>query len=207
MRRIRFNIASLLVVVLFVAVGSAALRESSDLWESGVFTLTLAVLLMSIRLAVHGIERRRAFWLGFAVFGWIYLALSFMPSIESRLITTKVLAYLDSNVPGRSLGLYTVVLNTGTGSATGNNRVANIAFALDGIQAATSSQGQVRRWSAATVKLLGGWNGTTENFIRIGHSLVALMAGWLGGQISGRLRRASRAPEPLTAVNVEGNYP
>ena len=41
MRRFRFTIASLLVVVLFVAVGFADLRESSDLWESGVFTLTL----------------------------------------------------------------------------------------------------------------------------------------------------------------------
>ena len=36
MRHIRFSIASLLVVVLIVAVGFAALREASDLWESGV---------------------------------------------------------------------------------------------------------------------------------------------------------------------------
>ena len=53
MSRIRFNIASLLVVVLFVAVGFAALRESSEVWDSGVFTLTLAVLLVSILLAIH----------------------------------------------------------------------------------------------------------------------------------------------------------
>ena len=51
MRRIRFTIASLLVVVLFVAVGFAALRESSDLWASGIFTVTLAALLTSILLA------------------------------------------------------------------------------------------------------------------------------------------------------------
>ena len=36
MRRLRFNIANLLGVILFLAVGFAALRESSDLWESGV---------------------------------------------------------------------------------------------------------------------------------------------------------------------------
>jgi hypothetical protein len=41
MRHIRFTIASLLIVVLFVAVGFAALRESNDLWDSGVFTVTL----------------------------------------------------------------------------------------------------------------------------------------------------------------------
>ena len=61
MRRLRFNIANLLVVVLFVAVGFAALRKSSDLCESGVFTLTLAALLISILLAVHRTESRRAF--------------------------------------------------------------------------------------------------------------------------------------------------
>ena len=103
MKHIRFSIASLLVVVLFVAVGFAALRESSDLWDSGVFTLTLAALLISILLAVHRTESRRAFWIGFALFGWIYLGLSLVPSIESRLMTTKALAYLDSKVPGRSL--------------------------------------------------------------------------------------------------------
>src|SRR5262245_22121655 len=101
MSHIRFTIASLLVVVLLVAVGFAALRESNDLWDSGVFTLTLAVLLVSILFAVHRSEARRAFWIGFALFGWGYVGLSLVPSIESRLNTTKVLAYLDSKVPGR----------------------------------------------------------------------------------------------------------
>jgi hypothetical protein len=46
MIRIPFNIASRLVVVLALGVGFAALRESSDLWESGVFTVTSSVLLV-----------------------------------------------------------------------------------------------------------------------------------------------------------------
>ena len=95
MRHIRFSITSMLVIVLFVAVGFAALRESSDLWESGVFTRTLAALLISILLAVHRTDSRRAFWLGFALFGWTYLGLSLVPSTESRLMTTKALATLD----------------------------------------------------------------------------------------------------------------
>ena len=103
MKHIRFTIASLLVVVLIVALGFAALREASDLWESGVFTLALAALLVSILLAVHRTESRRAFWIAFALFGWTYLGLSLVPSIEYRMLTTKGLAYLDSKVPGRSL--------------------------------------------------------------------------------------------------------
>lgn len=73
MRLIRFNIASLLLVIVFVAVGFAALKESSDLWESWVFSLTLGCLLISILLAVHHSESRRAFWIGFALFAWSYL--------------------------------------------------------------------------------------------------------------------------------------
>jgi di/tricarboxylate transporter len=53
MPKFRFTIASLLVLVLFVAVGFAALREASDLWDSGLFTLTLGVLLISTLLATH----------------------------------------------------------------------------------------------------------------------------------------------------------
>src|SRR5271156_638458 len=40
-----FDIATLLAIIIIVAgVGFAALRESSDLRESGVFTLTIGVL-------------------------------------------------------------------------------------------------------------------------------------------------------------------
>jgi len=41
MKRIRFNIAGPLMLVVFVAVGSATLRESDDLWDGGVLTVTL----------------------------------------------------------------------------------------------------------------------------------------------------------------------
>jgi hypothetical protein len=81
------------------------LREASDLWDSGFFTLALAVLLVSILFAVHHTGSERAFWLGFALFGWGYPGLSLVPSIEPRLLTAKALAYLDSMVPGRSVGV------------------------------------------------------------------------------------------------------
>ena len=99
MKRIRFNIANLLVTILVLGVGFAALRESSDLWDNGVFTLTNGVLLISILLAVHRTEPRRAFWIGFALFGWVYLGLSSVASIESsrfRRIIGKSLPTLSS---------------------------------------------------------------------------------------------------------------
>jgi hypothetical protein len=202
MPRFRFKIASLLVLVLFVAVGFAALRESTDLWESGVFTLTLVFLLTSILLAIHLAGKRRAFWLGFALFGWIYLALTLMPSTESRLITTKALALLDTKVPGRPKDVFYVRFS-GTNTGVLMNQFPAVAFNSNGNQLATSSQGAVKLWNATKFKPISGWSGTTENFVRIGHSLLALLVGWLGGQLSRRLCRTSRLAEPSTAVDVE----
>src|SRR4051812_18918210 len=99
MRRFRFHLATLVILVLVLGVGFAALRESTDIWGSGIFTVTLVILLISILLAIHRTGKRRAFWLGFALFGAAYLGLSLVPPIESRLITTKVLASIDSRVP------------------------------------------------------------------------------------------------------------
>jgi hypothetical protein len=203
MRRIRFSIASLLVVVLFLAVSTAALRESNEPWESGLFTLTLVILLTSVLLAIHRTASRRAFWVGFALFGWTYLALSLVPSIESRLATTKALAYLDSKVPGRPQNFFKLHVTGGTPG----NRVHSVAFSPDGNRLATSSPGTVRLWDVTTGRLLGGWAGTTENFVRIGHSLIALLAGWFGGLLSRRLWRASRSPRESTAVDAQGTDP
>jgi hypothetical protein len=201
MRKLRFNIANLLVIILVLGVSFAALRESSALWESGIFTVTLGILLLSILLAVHRSESKRAFWLGFALFGWAYMGLTLMPSIESRLITNKALAYLDSKVPGRSLGLWIADVS-GTGSGSPSDQVQSVVFAINGNQLTTSRQGQVRLWDATTGKLLSGWPGTTENFVRIGHSLFALLVAWLGGQLSRRFFRASRDPEVSAAVEA-----
>jgi hypothetical protein len=201
MRRIRFNISTLVVLILALAIGFAALRESNDLWASGLFTLTLGVLLTSVLLAVHGKDAKWAFWLGFALFGWGYLALSMVPPIESRLMTTKALAYLDSKVPGRSAAftLYST-LNSGIGS----NQLQAVRLGPDGNPLATTNQGQLRIWDVVTGRLLAGWGGTTENFVRIGHSLLTLLAAWIGGLLSRRLWRTSRAPQEPADIVIEG---
>ena len=44
MRRFRFRIGTLLVLIIVLGVGFAALRESNDTWDSGVFTLALGAM-------------------------------------------------------------------------------------------------------------------------------------------------------------------
>jgi hypothetical protein len=174
MRRFRLHLGTLMIILLFLGVGFAALRESNEIWDRSIFSIMLGVLLISILLAIHRTERRRAFWLGFAVFGWIYLALTLIPSIESRLMTTEALAYLDSKVPGRQLDIVPTLPEV--------------------IQFANDNRLDFNRPDIVTlakVRLLGGSSATTANFVRIGHSLFALLAGWLGGQLSRHLSRNS----------------
>jgi hypothetical protein len=101
MSRFRFHLDNVLIVVVLLGIGFAALREANNLWDSIALSAAIVVLLVSIVLAIHRKRANRAFWVGFTLFGWSYVGLTAMPTIEPRLLTTRALAYLDSLVPGR----------------------------------------------------------------------------------------------------------
>jgi hypothetical protein len=183
MRRFRYHLGTIVIFILLLAIGFAALRESNEIWELSIFSLTLGVLLISILLVMHRTETRCAFWLGFVLFGWIYVGLSLVPSIESRLITTKAITFLDSKMPRSipaSVALYDLVVekdsqqiavfvNKGNGDLIDVPVVAGSNAWFPNIVAAPSLTGSI---------------GTTESFVRIGHSLLAFVAALLGGQLS-----------------------
>jgi hypothetical protein len=71
----------------------------------------------------------------------------------------------------------------GGGTTTGR-AVQALAFSPDGGTLAVNSPGSIRLWNVTTGRFLYGPNGTTENFVRIGHSLLALVMGFFGGGLS-----------------------
>lgn len=71
----RFSIRQLLVWTAFVALACVALRNASPTWVAGLLGVTLVVLTAAVPLAIFRIEGNRAFWLGFAFFGWMYVLL------------------------------------------------------------------------------------------------------------------------------------
>jgi hypothetical protein len=241
MRDPRYNIASMLGAISFVAVGFAALREANDQWDSGLFSLTLGILLNAVLLAVRRTEARRAFWIGFALFGWGYLCLSLISSTESRLITTQALAYLEqTNILGKRANVMRVILDLdrmrahdlwlddllkdtvetrmiGSPEQEQLRQANGQSPTLEYVQGSyvlsllvtrynkpeqygniilkASPDGEILRLKdVATVQLRtsfltpGGGTGTNENFVRIGHSLFALIVGWLGGALSRKFR-------------------
>jgi hypothetical protein len=241
MRDPRFNIASMLGAISFVAVGFAALREATDQWDGALFSLTLGLLLSAVLLAVHRTEARRAFWIGFALFGWGYLSLSLISSIEARLTSTQALINLEkANIFGHRANVmrFTPDLDrmrahnlslTDLLNATAESRVIdspeeeqfrkangepqtleyvrgsyvislvtrfNKPEQYGNIILKASPEGEILRLKDVAAVQPGGFSffipgfgmGTTENFVRIGHSLFALIAGWLGGALSRKFR-------------------
>jgi hypothetical protein len=181
MNRWRFQVRSLLLLVVFLAVGCAALRESSDAWDSCIFWVTLVVLLSSILLAVHRASSSRAFWIGFALFGSAYLALTLVPSVESSLLSTRALGYLNSRMP----------VSTPAGRAYENiSRSFRVPRVIEG-QPLINRAARLQPESEETVR----------NFMRIGHSLLALVAAFLGGQLSLLLDARRSGPRSMAEAS------
>ena len=73
MNRPRFSVAWLLGMVVVLAVALAAMRTASVYWTAAAATITLALLLTGVLGGLFLRGSGRAFWAGFAIFGWVYL--------------------------------------------------------------------------------------------------------------------------------------
>jgi hypothetical protein len=99
LRRIRFSIAGLMIVIAVSALAAAALRSASPVWASAMLMLVCGVLGLAIAgvLCRHG--RERAWWIGFALFGCGYLVLAFWSDNNFKsLPTTTLLLFLGSKI-------------------------------------------------------------------------------------------------------------
>lgn len=70
----QFSIRGLLAAVTILAVGIAALLNANGVWQGAMWGLALYALTAAVLLVVYRREEARAYWLGFAIFGWMYLA-------------------------------------------------------------------------------------------------------------------------------------
>jgi hypothetical protein len=112
MKQFRLTTAWLMAVVLIIAIGAAALTRPSALWGSALFTAALGLLCTATALALVRHPSRRAFWVGFAVFGWPYFALAFpwhQPNgiNPPRLLSSTLLLGLPPH--GEAIGRFVMV--------------------------------------------------------------------------------------------------
>jgi hypothetical protein len=169
----RYNIAGALGAIFFVAVGFAALREADKLWNGWLFSLTLGLLLFAVLLAAHRTGDRRAFWIGFALFGWAYLSFSLIPSTEPRLITTKALAYLHQNIFGMRAHEMRAILSL-DGMRAYNLSADDLMYVVkeQGMEGSPARLGQATDQTSKTVEHVLTWGSRFNKPEQYGHIIL-----------------------------------
>ncbi len=101
-----FSIRGLMVSVVYVAIGMAALRDPSEFVTRALFNLTFVILLSGLLLIFYRRGQERTFWVGFLLFGSSYLTLylGFRDSSLSKLtnLTDYLFAHLHPQEQGTS---------------------------------------------------------------------------------------------------------
>ena len=94
----QFSMRGLLVGIAVVSLGIAALVNAGPLWQGIMWGVALYALTAAILLVVYRRDQSRAFWLGFTLFGWLYLLLvltSQIPNLTQTWFRTDALRYED----------------------------------------------------------------------------------------------------------------
>jgi len=90
----RFTLRQFFIGIALIALSCVALRGASSWWVSAMLGLTLFVLTASLLLVAYRRGAERAYWAGFATFGWVYVLL-------------LILGWSISASPLRTSGLFT----------------------------------------------------------------------------------------------------
>jgi hypothetical protein len=155
----RLSIASMMLVVLAVGLGLAALRNPSPLRASAAFTVTMGLVLAAILGSRVAREPLRSDCLGFSWFAGVYFVIALVYPFEifvrPNLLTSKLLNDLYPPVTGRAIERTFV-----------RGPIEPFFYAPDLLIPAP--------------ELPFAWKGTYICYVRTGHCLFALLSGIVG---------------------------
>jgi hypothetical protein len=165
MRGLRFSIGGLMVIVLATAIGLAALRNASQTWAGAMLLLTCGILALGVVGAMVRKGAERAWWLGFSLYGWGYMALWWcLPEHPTFVLPTADLLEILGpwlGVAPRTEGIYGGLIRV-DGSGLGGG---------------------------------GGGAVLDPSYARTGHCLCALLAALLGSLFSTPFLASSSDPQ------------
>lgn len=206
MDRPRVSVSGLAAIVLVSAIGVAALRGESSLWAGSLLLLDLAIFAFAVLAVIYREGARRAWWAGFALFGWGYLAIAFGPwaaeAVAPRLATSMIMdsmyAKFGPPIPSRR---HEGALRTAAQLVTSARRLDSAARIVDELFETRALMTPEEREKLYALRDLldpekqvilvdeqGGprrdhrpIRASREDFRQAGHCLFALLAACLGG--------------------------
>lgn len=198
----RVSIAAVMSFIVVCAVAIAAMRYANEAWSVGMVSLAAFALVWSLLCIAYRRAAKRAFWVGFAVFGWIYFGLALAPHVSD--------GFAPHLPTSRGLGLAYAKLHPDRSNGVVNLTASNFLFTAQ-------STGSTTPGSPSAVQIMSGpanWavtptpnpvNGTftlawvgddSQHFARIGHALITLAVGVVGGLAVVWLYRTNRSDTP-----------
>jgi hypothetical protein len=164
MKHPQITISELIVVVVITAIGLAAIRSGSPSWAGAMFSITFFAIICAILGIALGRGMRRVYWLGFAVLGWSYLVLIFIPWLHTNvgqfLLAPNLFAHLEE------------ILHPEPGPRSGLQ--SNPAGILGSIMTSGGFMGDRNSGSVEDL----------TDFVRIGTAMEALLWAFLGGRVA-----------------------
>ena len=177
MRHNRITIAELILIVVVVAIGLAAIRGQSAAWAGAMLSITFFALICSLLGVALGRGPRRVYWSGFAVLGWSYLFLIYVPwlytQVGTYLLAPNLFPAIDEMLhaqPAAAQGLQSVPVGLLGAAATGGGFSPGVAAVAD-----------------------------VSDLVRIGIAMEALLWAFLGGWAA---RYFASAPNGCSAIHV-----
>jgi hypothetical protein len=186
--RPRISIAALLGFVGVAAVGFAAIRGATPAWAGLIQSVMFFAMFGSLLGIAFRREAKRVFWIGFALLGWGYVALSFTslsPQVGRRLLGPALFRVIHE------------VLYTDESQFNGPNGPAG-----PGMMPGAGMGGGFRSMAAggggpvATVV----WVPRQADLDLIGRSLEGLLWAYLGGWLARYFASGRREASPAIAT-------
>jgi hypothetical protein len=187
MHRFRFSIGGLMVLIVVMGVGFAALHFPTPLWGNVWFSFPLAALTLAIPAAIYSQGERRAFWVGFATCGWVYFVVSMAPWFQAetgcQLVTTTILDLLGPYFVREDYLLRTYIRQFNPPSAPISPTPWQVWNFPD--------------FSGGTKSWRYGWHTVQSppTYFRVGHGVFSLVIAFLGGEAVRYLATMRSQPE------------
>jgi hypothetical protein len=226
MRLPQFSLKTLGGIVALAAIGCCSLVYASSTWSAAIYTAAIIFLAMATLAAIYSRQQARAYWVGCALCGWLYLLLIFGPlpatqqmaspgqlNVDSELVTTHLARWLYGAVLPKLRKPPSPVKLSFTGSLVGSAQVTG-EIALNGLAGEGGDSAFTMVPVDAAQPIAAGTpfaKLTTAakqppypdemSFVRVSHALwtwlFALTGGMLGKWLHGRFKMANGG-QPLS---------
>ena len=194
MRGFHFSLRWMFGTVSFLAIGCGLLIYASPLLSKLTSTLTVLVLLAAVPAAIYHAGDRRAFWAGFALFGFAYLWMvcgtwqshDGSTALRERLVTSDLLVRCHDALPLRQTAA--PILTGPVGYPANPYGNSQLGGGPNPYQPLGPNPYQLPATFVITTTTVD-----RADFLTTGHSLFALLFALLGGAITRRCSSAARA--------------